>query len=150
MHLRELFPADLEECRYWQLQLRICDARIDASQGNRTPDKMVAWLGKIVESMHAHHVQSELSVVPNLLNPVTVNLCPYVVGYTLQNPGKARQFHINWGDYVGFIGDMLVEFGPLYIWLSPSWKHDPGERIFVLRHDFEIEETFYHLEDGGV
>ena len=150
MHLRELFPTDLETCRYWQLQLRICDASIDYSLGQRTPDKMVAWLGGIVESMHARHVQSELSVVPNLLNPVTVNLSPYVLGYELQHPDKAAQYLINWGDYAGFIEDMLERFGPLYIWLSPSWKNDPGERIFVLRPGFEIEETFYHLEDGGV
>lgn len=148
MHLRELFPTDLETCRYWQLQLRICDVKIDSFPSQHGPDRMTAWLSKIIECMHARHVQAELSVVPNCLNPVTVNLCPYALGYELQHPDKVADLLRNWGDYAGFIDDMLTHFGPLYIWLSPSWKHDPGERIFSLGRGMELTETFYHLEDA--
>jgi hypothetical protein len=140
MHLKELFPSDLETCRNWKLQAVIMPGY---SAGYSTAGRFC----DLFMLAQNRNLQSGISTTTNNLNPIRVNLCPYVLGWQCRNEFKRVQ---NWSDDAGFLLDIQERYDKVLLTLAPTWRHyDEDDRVFELSVGLQLTETFYHLEDGG-
>src|SRR5579859_6954824 len=102
MNIKDLFPADLESCRSWNIEIAVHNNRANFNQD----------VSFIISAAQEHRHFGYIKFVSNGLNPIWVQLNPYILGWQLANQDK--KCPANWSDDLALLRHLLHVFDNKY------------------------------------